>query len=173
MKTHVLLIASQVGFRLLFTESNWCCHLAFLTCNYSLHKSSFILKYIQYVSILTKTYSVSSTWTSLSLPVRRAKAEANSLRGGTHPSILIIWMMNNEQCRSVHWSQAREPEDSSWQASLAADTRLSVVPKHLHDDMGHLGAKRVLGLARERFYSANKTWSSSVNHWCSRFVIFG
>lgn len=28
----------------------------------------------------------------------------------------------------------------------------SVVLKHLHDDMGHLGTERVLGLARDRFY---------------------
>lgn len=29
----------------------------------------------------------------------------------------------------------------------------SVILKHLYDDMGHLGAERVLGLARDRFYS--------------------
>lgn len=28
----------------------------------------------------------------------------------------------------------------------------SVILKHLHDDMGHLAAERVLGLARDRFY---------------------
>lgn len=47
--------------------------------------------------LTTQTGSMSALLTHLFLPVRRAKTQANSLSGGIHLSIFIIWTMNNKR----------------------------------------------------------------------------